>query len=334
MKIWFLIMTLIGMASMVCLSQSVDVASPSGDITTRVIDWKFPCTSNGKFQLEIRSPAGLELITPLRDARGRDGWCRFPSVWQESHRVTRGYLELGVWYTWRVRVEGGNWLAPARFRTLPIAAYSFDRMPQDSISSDDTWRVRNGWLENATSNGRAWFLTNVDPNSLPGDGPVRRTDYYPTDTVWKVEAVCPEQTCSIALVFAAQQMFCRQEMGERVCARPDWYEFRLPYAGHPSLVKVGNGAEYVVETFPDMYVDISFPQEIRITRNQNEFLITLSDEQRVCVRVDRHSSFGMQTGVIWVSNEDDDGKNSLRVDRLVVAAVPDPVTCDAPLPKL
>lgn len=313
-------------------------STPSGDSVARIKRWVFACSEAGRYSLEVRNANGIEVTAGPRDVRkvaGADS-CSFPLDWSDSHRLSRGYLELHRPYSWRVRDAGGKWSAPVAFESKPIVDFSFASLPPLVSEKIENWKVDNGWLVTELSRGSTRVFTNFDVKSLPGERKeVSRALSNGTDYLWRLEATCPDSNCQVGLVFAASQPTCGTSS---FCGHQTWYELRIRSNATPQLLKVvTQGAdirETVLQDLAESFIDLSYPQEVRIIYHIGKIYVALADGTRRCLSVERPFDTVGHSGVIWTSNEDDDGVNRLRVDRVATAASPDPVACNAPLPML
>jgi len=95
------------------------------------------------------------------------------------------------------------------------------------------------------------------------------------------------------------------------CQQERWYEFRVP-TNHaaPSLIELSEGqgrTQKTIAAFPNVSLDLSQPQDVRITYFKTQLLISLLNDQRLCVPITRPGLDGFQVGLSWYSTPNGKG---------------------------
>jgi len=194
------------------------------------------------------------------------------------------------------------------------------------------------------------IVTAIHRRSLPGTRQETSTALsFGSDISWQnLQAVCPDGKCEVGLVFQATELTC-QPGTPKHCNQQTRFEFRIPtdLSAAPQLLQINEIVEpdntnkvtkTVLATFADVSLDLSQPQNFRITRFGNDdrnLLISLPNNQRLCVGFHRvRTILGLQAGLSWRSSSQGKGRDWVRLSHLAMAAPPFPVSCYAPLPPL
>lgn len=314
------------------------ILGPKGSTVLRDVAWVFACPGAGEYSIEVRTDQGVVAKSATRLVRFRDGACEYVPTWSDSFKISHGYLDVGKTYQWRAVAKSGpgSW---TDFSIMPVVDFRFEALPLGLVLKGEGWKVTDGWLENREREADAIAVSSISFKSLPGDEATNQRGLQNgNDVTFVLEAGCPEAQCEIGLLFGGSRRDCNPLLG---CGQDSSYRLVVPQDASPFIERITSNfgvtpkSVRIIE-LPNAYIDLSYPTTVRIVQTRELLALFVGGEQIACFNHPpiETSWQSLNAGVTWKSWEDDQGKNYLRVDRIIVVGPPSVPNCAFPFPKI
>lgn len=328
---------------------AAQVPMPEGASVFPPESWRFPCARRQEVSLEVwDARARLEASGRYAVSPDGRGVCRisFDARIPDNRPLKDPRLFFPVLPTdaplrWRATLHGEGVTTPWYAFTLEkMADHSFGARPRELETTDGTWTVSGGALENQSNPQSSFAIFRLARMNLTHP-PLHATRDVNPLTHFKVDSFCNAPPCEVGLVGllkggdtggnppeqwwelkvtdnANAQVFRHRYLGGRLISTPVGRAFAWDALAGPVDVKIGVVGHH-------LRVQVAG----RTVLCDNDWRTDWSDYY---FRPDRRDP-KVGVGVRWRSGDDDEGTNSVRIDQIRVQAMPNgDLRCRRPLP--
>lgn len=323
-------------------AQDISATYPVGDGVARVIDWQFTCTDNGPYIFFLRDEHGSVVESEPTLSHPINGECTTSFFdTKTTLRISSGYHESGKHYSWKVlNNSSGISSAWTDFKTLPPLNLSFSNSEAFPFyPSSSSWRKVGGSLINGNAKINTTLVSKIDWSSLPQwkEKNISLAGYAGFYITTNFTINCQTAICVFGILFSVDPSPCVRAPNQP-CTPREWQELR--FNSQESTMEVIqfdriNPPENIVRRTsinPDIFHK---PVKVQVLRSGDFFRVDINDRQALCIPRPLHV-FGsqVQTGMHWMTDEDDEDMSTVSIDYYAVGLSPKLRGCLYPMPPL
>ena len=313
--------------------------------------WQFPCAKPQEATLEIwDSRVQLERSSVYGVRPAGNGVCkisfrpRLPdNKALKDPRLFFPVLPTDTALRWRANLLGEGKQTPFyAFELEKLADYSFGSRPRGMETTDATWTVTGGYLENQSNPPSSFAIFRLSAMNLTHPPRYAQGEIHPL-THFKVDSYCASPPCELGLVGILKGGVAAGDPPEQ------WWELKITNNASAQVVRYrydrGSGRLVTAPVGRAIPWDASAgPVDVKIGVLSHHLRIQVAGKTVLCdnnfnsdwadyyYRLDRPNP-KVGVGVRWRSSDDDEGTNFVRIDQIRVQSMPNgDLLCRRPLP--